>query len=61
MIPTTKKPKRVGKKSASAIDHIIANCIIDGQFTMAILKTDVADHFPIAMVFRIHEPNHQST
>ena len=32
MIPTIDKSKRVGKNSATAINHIIANCIVDCQF-----------------------------
>ena len=28
MMPTINKPTRVGKNSATAIDHIIANCIV---------------------------------
>ena len=60
MIPTINKPTRVGKKSATAIDHIIANCIVDCQFKTAILKTDVTDHFPIAMALKTDEPVHQS-
>ena len=43
MIPTINKPTRVGKNSATAIDHIIANCIVDCQFKTAILKTEVTD------------------
>ena len=31
MIPTINKPTRVGKNSATAIDHIIANCTVDLQ------------------------------
>ena len=38
-----------GKNSATAIDYIIANCIVDCQFKTAILKTDSTDHFPITM------------
>ena len=60
MIPTINKPTRVGKNSATAIDHIIANCIVDCQFKTAILKTDVTDHFPIAMALKTDEPVHQS-
>ena len=60
MIPTINKPTRVGKNSATAIDHIIANCIVDRQFKTAILNRDVADHFPIAMVLKTNEPVHQS-
>ena len=60
MIPTINKPTRVGKNSATAIDHIIANCILDCQFKTAILKRDVTDHFPIAMALKADEPFHQS-
>ena len=52
MIPPINKLTRVGQNSATAIDHIIGNCIVDCQFKTAILKTDVTDHFPIAMVLR---------
>ena len=41
MIPTINKPTRLEKNSATAIDHIIANCIIDCQFKTATLKTNV--------------------
>ena len=60
MISTINKPTRVRKNSATAIDHIIANCIVDCQFKTAILKTDVTDHFPIAMALKTDEPVHQS-
>ena len=60
MIPTINKPTWVGKNSATAIDHIRANCIVDRQFKTAVLKTDVTDHFPIAMALKTDEPVHQS-
>ena len=60
MIPTINKPTRVGKNSTIAIDHNIANCIVDCQFKTTILKTEVADHFPIAMALNTDEPVHQS-
>ena len=60
MILTINKPTRVGKNSATAIDHIRANCIVDRQFKTAVLKTDVTDHFPIAMALKTDEPVHQS-
>ena len=56
MIPTINKPTRVGKNSATAIDNIIANCIEGYQFKTPILKTDVTDHFPIAMALKTDEP-----
>ena len=60
MIPTINKPTRVGKNSATAIYHIIANYMVDCESKTAILKTDVTDHFPIAMALRTDEPVHQS-
>ena len=60
MIPAINKPTRVGKNSATAIDHIIANCIVDCQFETAIIKTDVTDHFPIAIALKTDEPVHHS-
>ena len=60
MIPTINRPTRVGKNSATAINRIVANCIADCQFKTTILKTDVTDHFPIAMVLRTDETTHQN-
>ena len=60
MIPTINKPTRVGKNAATAVDHIITNCIVDCQFKTAILKTDLTDHFPIAMALKTDKPVHQS-
>ena len=60
MIPTINKPTMVGKNPATAINHIIANCIVDCKFKTAITKTDVTDHFPIAMALRTEEHVHQS-
>ena len=51
-IPTTNKLKRAGKNSATAIDHILANCIANCQFKTA--------RFPFAMTLRTDEPVHQS-
>ena len=60
MIPIINKPIRAGKKLATAIDHILANCIVDYQFKTAILKADVTDHFLITMALKTDEPVHQS-
>ena len=57
IISTINKPTRVGKDSATAIDHIIANCIVHCQFKTVILKTDVTDHFLIAMALRTDPAN----
>ena len=49
MMPTINKPTRVTKHTATAIDNIITNCIINSDFKSAIVKTDLSDHFPIMM------------
>ena len=45
MIPTINKPTKEGKNSATAIAHIITNCIVTCQFKTAILRTKVIDIF----------------
>ena len=47
MIPTTNKPTRVTRNTATAIDHIITNTVVDIQFKSGIIQTDLSDHFPI--------------
>ena len=41
---------RVTKDTATAIDDIITNCIINIDFKSAIVKTDLPDHFPIIFI-----------
>ena len=50
MIPTVNKPTRVTKHTATAIDNIITNCIINSDFKSAIVKTDLPDHLPIMFI-----------
>ena len=50
MIPTINKPTRVTKHTATAIDNIITNCIINSNFKSVIVKTDLPDHFPIIFI-----------
>ena len=52
LIPTINKPTRVGKNSATAIDHIITDYILTCDFKTAILKTDLTDHFPIVIALK---------
>ena len=40
-----KKPTRVTRKTATAIDHILTNC-----FSEAIFKSDISDHFSICFL-----------
>ena len=55
MVPTN-KPTRVTKYTATAIDNIITNCIINSDFKSAIVKTDLSDHFPIIFINFIRVP-----
>ena len=56
MIPLTNKPTRVTRLSTNTIDHIITNSVT-GQtdFKSAIIKTDLADHFPIVFTIKTNE------
>ena len=53
MISTINKSTSVEKNSATAIDHIITDGIVDCQIKTATLKTAVKDHFPIHIALRI--------
>ena len=46
MIPTINKPTRVTKHTATAIDNIITDCILNSDFKSALVKTDLSDRFP---------------
>ena len=47
MFPTISKPTRVTRKTASAINHIITNSIMQTGFKSGNVKTNISDHFPI--------------
>ena len=55
LIPTINKPTRVVKNSAKAIDHIITDYVLTCDFKTAILKTDLTDHFLIAIALKMIE------
>ena len=51
MIPTINKPTRVTRHTATAIDHVFTNTIMDNiEIKTAIVKTDISYHFPIIFV-----------
>ena len=50
MIPTMNKLTRVTRKTATAIDHILTNCVTETVFKTAIFKSDVSNHFPICFL-----------
>ena len=47
MFPVIDRPSRVTKLSATVIDHILTNTIIDSNIQSGIIKTDVSGHFVI--------------
>ena len=57
LITTINKPTRVGKNSATAVDHIITDYVLTCDFKAAILKTDLADHFPIVIALKNDGPS----
>ena len=50
LIPTVNKPKRVTRNTATAIDHIITNSIINAE-RIIIIEADISDHFRIFFIF----------
>ena len=55
MIPTINKSTRVKVNTATAIDHIITNVIMDTDFKYGILKSSISNHFAIMLAFHIGE------
>ena len=55
MILTTNRPTRVCRSSATAIDHVITNCVLNSEFKSSIIKVDISDHFPIVFSFKLKE------
>ena len=51
-IPTVNKPTRITRNTATAIDHIITNLVINAEFKIGFTKTDISNHFPIFFIFK---------
>ena len=47
IFPVINRPTRVTWASATAIDHILTNTIMDQDLQNGIIKLDIIDHFPI--------------
>ena len=47
IFPVINRPTRVAWASATAIDHILTNTIMDQELQNGIIKLDISDHFPI--------------
>ena len=41
------RPTRVTRTSATVIDHILTNRVLENKIQSGIIKTDISDHFPI--------------
>ena len=53
MVPAINKPTRVTRYTATAIDHIFTNSIINTKIKSSIIKVDISDHFPILFVAKV--------
>ena len=56
LIPTINKPTRVTRKTATIIDHILANSFLDTNFQTMIFKADISDHFSICFLLQSTMP-----
>ena len=53
MIPVIIKPPRVTTHTATEIDRMLTNSIINTEIKSAIIKADISDHFPILFVAKV--------
>ena len=59
LIPIINKSTKVGKNSATAIDHIITDYLLNCNFKATISKTDSTDHFPLVIALKNDRPSQQ--
>ena len=52
MVPVINKPTRVTRYTATAIDHMFTNSIINTEIKSAIIRADISDHFLILFVVK---------
>ena len=53
LVPKINKSTRMTNKTISAIDHIITNSIYNNDLKIAIIRTDISDHFSITYAFKL--------
>ena len=53
MVPAINKPTLVTKYTATAINHMFTNSIINTEIKSAIIKADISDHFQILFVAKV--------
>ena len=54
-IPLINKPTRVTNKTATLIDNIFTNYILNDDFKKGIIKYDISDHFAVFVAISISE------
>ena len=54
MVPAINKATRVTRYTATAIDHIFTNSIINTEIKSAIRKVHISDHSPIFFVAKVN-------
>ena len=50
LVPVINKPTRVTKNTATTINHVTANSLLQRTMSKGIIKLDISDHFPIVLV-----------
>ena len=54
-IPTINKPRRVTRRTATAVNHVFANAIMENrEIKTTIVKTYISDHFLIVFATKNH-------
>ena len=53
MVPVINKLTRVTRYTATVIDCMFTNSIINTEIKSAIIKTDISDHFPVLFVAKV--------
>ena len=54
-LPLIQRPTRITRISATAIDHILTNRVLENKIQSVIIKTDISNHFPIFKVLKTNE------
>ena len=59
IFPLINRPTRVTKSSATIIDHVLTNTIIDSEVQSGIIKADISDHFAVFSLMKtsLVQPN----
>ena len=63
IFPLINRATRVTKSSATIIDHVLTNTMIDSEVQSGITKTDISDHFAVFALMRtsLVQPNIKKT